>query len=83
MLIALQSLRLGGMNGEPQVYTEVHEDSLIALPIILPKVENTADDNVKRSTFSRPADAPDIESCKRSTVLGYYHGYQHFRNGLF
>ena len=38
---------LGMRNGEPQVYTEVHEDS------------STANDN---------EDAPDIESCNRSSV---------------
>ena len=48
---------LGMRNGEFEVYTEVHKNS------------STANDNVKRSTFSRSADAPDIESCKRSTEV--------------
>jgi len=47
---------LGMRNGEPQVYTKVHEDS------------STANDNVKRSTFSRPADARDRELCKTPLV---------------
>ena len=43
---------LGMRNGEPQVYTEVHEDL------------STANDN---------EDAPDIESCKKSTHLFPLH----------
>ena len=66
MLFACKQVALATKNGEPQVYRDVHENSLIAPSIILPKVENTANDNVKRSTFSRPADAPDIEPCKKS-----------------
>ena len=65
MLFACKQVALATKNGEPQVYRDVHEDSLIAPSIILPKVENTANDNVKRFTFSRSADASDIESCKR------------------
>ena len=70
MLFARKQVAKPTKNAEPHVYTEVHEDSLIAPSIILPKVENTANDNVKRSTFSRSADASDIESCKRSIKKG-------------
>ena len=49
-----KQVALATKNGEFEVYTIVHKNS------------STANDNVKRSTFSRSADAPDIESCKRS-----------------
>jgi hypothetical protein len=49
-----KQVALATKNAEFEVYTEVHKNL------------STANDNVKRFTLSRPADALDIESCKRS-----------------
>jgi arginyl-tRNA synthetase len=68
---------LGMSNAEPQVYAMVHEDSLIAPSIILPKVENNANDNVKRSTFSRSADARNGEVSSRFNRVMHIWGADH------
>ena len=62
MLFAPKQVAKPTKNAEPQVYTEGHEDSLIAPSIILPKVENTANDNA-----STPNRAFSVISVVRKT----------------